>query len=206
MDSLAGYIASLCVGAVGAYLSQFLKPKVKIRYWLAHSFMYTIPNNQNNPAPAPVPALPAPAGNVAAPPAAPANFLLLTQSVTIQNFGRESAAWVEVVLNRKPDYFQLHPTLNYTENTVATGEYTLRVQSLASKEYFTIQFLCYTHAPVLTLIRSNAGPASLMPWMTVRKLPRWIYGLMWLAMIIGMGFCTYWIIKGGIFILRSVGA
>jgi len=205
MDTLAGYIASLCMGAAGTYLSQFLKPKVKIQYWLAHSFMYTIPNNQNNPAPNPVPALPAPAGNVIAPPAPPANFLLLTQSVTIQNFGRESAPWVEIVHSRRPDFFQLYPTLNYTESTSATGEHTLRVQSLAPKEFFTIQFLCYTHAPQLAFIRSNAGHASPMPWLTVRKYPSWVYVLMWLAMILGAGFCSYWIIRGGIFVFKSVG-
>src|SRR6266436_6748242 len=99
MDTLAGYIASLCAGAIGTYLSQFLRPKVKIRYWQPHSFMYTIPNNQL-PAPNPAPALVP--GNVAAPPPPPANFFLLTQSVTIQNFGRESAAWVEIVHVRKP--------------------------------------------------------------------------------------------------------
>ena len=207
MDTLAGYIATLCVGAAGTYLSQFLKAKVKIRYWLAHSFMYTIPNNQLNPAPNPAPALlPAPAGNVAALPAAPANFLLLTQAVTIQNFGRESAAWVEIVHRRRPDFFQLYPTLNYTENATATGEHTLRVQSLAPKEFFTIQFLCYSHAPELAFIRSNAGHASPMPWLTVRKYPNWVYVPMWLALIIGAGFSVYWIIRGAIFVLRSVGA
>ncbi len=206
MDTLAGYIASLCVGAGVAYVSQFLKPKIKIRYWFAHNFMYTIPNTQNNPAPNAAPALPAPAGNAAAPAAAPANFLLLTQSVTIQNFGRENADWVEIAHTQKPDFFQLYPTLNYTENISATGEHTLRVQSLAPGEFFTVQFLCYTHAPQLAFIRSNAGHASLMPWMTVRKYPKWVYMLIWFAMIIGVGFCTYWIIKGGIFVLKAVGA
>ncbi len=207
MDSLAGYIATVVVSVAGTYLSQFLRPKVKIWYWLSHSFIYTIPNNQFNPAPNPAPALPpVPAGNLAVPQAAPANFLLLTQSVTIQNFGRECADWVEIVLRRKPDFFQLHPALNYTESTNAAGEHTLRVQSLASKEFFTIQFLCYTHMPELSFIRSTAGHASPMPWMTVRKFPPWVNLLIWLAMIIGAGFCAFWIIKGGIYVLKAVGA
>jgi hypothetical protein len=205
MDTLAGYIASLCVGAGVAYVSQFLKPKIKIRYWFAHSFTYTIPNPQaNNPAPA----LPAPAAGAGAAPAAPlvpAHFYLLSQSVTIQNFGRKTAEWVEIAHNRKPDYFQLYPTLNYTENVnAATGEHTLHVQSLAPGEFFTIQFLCYTHAPQLGFVRSNAGLAKLMPWMTVRKFSKWVYTLIWLAMIIGIGFCAYWLIKGGIFVYKSL--
>jgi hypothetical protein len=135
---------------------------------------------------------------------APAHFLLLTQSVTLQNFGRESVDWVEIVHRRRPDFFQLNPALNYTESTAATGEYTLRVQSLASKEFFTIQFLSYTHMPELAFIRSPAGHASPMPWMIVRKYPRWVHVLMWLVMIIGAGFCAYWIIKGGMFVLKGM--
>jgi hypothetical protein len=129
---------------------------------------------------------------------------LLTQALTVQNLGRESAAWIEIVHRRKPDFFQLYPTLNYTENTTATGEHTLRVQSLAPKEFFTIQFLCYTHPPELSFIRSNAGHASLMPWLIVRKYPTWVYALMWFALIIGAGLAAYWIIKGAAFIFKSI--
>lgn len=206
MDSLAGYIATLCVGAAGQYLSQFLRPKVKIKYWLSHSFIYKIPNNQLNPAPA-APALPPAAGNQAAPPAAPTHFFLLTQSVTIQNFGRECADWVEIVHVQKPDYFQLQPSLNYTENTSPiTGEHVLRVESLAPKEFFTIQFLCYTHMPALGYIRSEAGHAALMPWMIVTAYPKWVYATIWLTILTGAGFCAFWIIKGSIFVLKSIGA
>jgi hypothetical protein len=194
MHSLGAYIATICVTVIATYLSQFLRPKIKIRYWLSHSFMYSVPNTN--------PAAIAPAGGAV--PAAPTHFRLLTQSVTIQNFGRESAGWVEIVHPQKPDFFQLYPALNYTENTNATGAHTLRIQSLAPKEFFTIQFLSYTHMPQLEVIRSPAGRASLMPWMVVRKLPQWVYMLMWLLLIAGAGFCAYWIIKGGIFVFRSV--
>jgi len=45
-----------------------------------------------------------------------------------------------------------------------------------------------------------------MPWITVKKYPRWIHLLMYLAKVIGVEFSAYWIINGGIFVLRSVGA
>jgi hypothetical protein len=190
----------LVVGVIGTYLSQFLKPKVKIHYWLPNSFLYTIPNAQLNPAPNPAPALPPPPG--VAPPA-PANFYLLVQSMTIQNLGRERADWVEIVHQQSPDFFQLHPALTFTESTAPNGQHTIRVESLAPREFFTIQFLYYTHAPQLMHVRSNAGHASLMPWMVVKKFPKWVYALMWLAMVIGIGFCAFWLIKGGIFIFKG---
>ena len=202
MDTLAGYIASLGVGAVGTYLSQFLRPKVKIRYWRSHNFTYTIP--PNNPNALTISAPVAAAGNAPAPPA-PANFLLLTQSLTIQNFGREKAAWVEIIHAARPDFFQLYPALNFTEHTNPTGEHTLRVESLAPKEYFTIQFLSYTLPPNLSFIRSEAGHASPMPWMTVRKYPKLVYAMLTMATAIGMGFCVYWIAKGVILLVKAIG-
>jgi hypothetical protein len=205
MDTLAGYIATLAVGAAGQYLSQFIKPKVKILYWLPHSFMYKIPNAQLGPPANPNAALPAPAGHQPTPQPQP-HFLLLSQSITIQNFGRECAEWVEIAHRQKPDFFQLDPPLNFTEATTPSGEHHVRVQSLASKQFFTIQFLSYTHAPELAFIRSPAGYADQMPWWTVRRFPSWVNALLGFLVIAGACFCAYWILKGGHFVLKSVGA
>ena len=49
---------------------------------------------------------------------------------------------------------------------------------------------CYTHAPQLAFIRSNAGYASVMPWMVVTKYPRWVYVLIQLAL-----HCRDWILR-----------
>ncbi|HEY5175842.1 MAG TPA: hypothetical protein VII95_09800 [Terriglobales bacterium] len=207
MDSLAGYIATVCASVAATYLSQFLKPKVKILYWLSHSFLYTIPANQLNPANSAQALPPAPAQQAAAgQPAQPASFLLLTHSVTIQNFGRDTADWVEIVHRRRPDFFQLYPSLNYTESTTPAGEHVLRIESVAPKEFFVIQLLSHAHQPEFLYIRSTAGHASPMPWMVVRKYPQWVYGLMWLLMLTGVGFGAYWLIKGALFVFKGLGA
>lgn len=198
---LGGYIATLAVGVIGTYLSQFINPKIKIRYWLPHNFMYRIPNAQLGPQPN----LALPAANQGAP-APPQHYFLLSQSITIQNFGRQCAEWVEIGHRQKPDFFQVDPPLNFTVTLNPGGEHVVKVESLASKQFFTIQFLSYTHAPELTFIRSPAGYASLMPWMTVRKFPRWVYLSIQFLFLVGACFCAYWIIKGAVFILKSVGA
>jgi len=62
MDSLAGYVASGCGAIIVGYLSQFLLPRIKIRYWLPSNFLYTMPINaagkpaQPGQRPAPQPA------------------------------------------------------------------------------------------------------------------------------------------------------
>jgi len=211
MDSLAGYVATVCVTVAATYLSQFLRPKIKILYWLSHNFLYTIPANQLNPTTTAQQALPPtsiqPAtASGAAQSAQPANLLILTHSVTIQNFGRRAAEWVEIVHRRRPDFFQLYPSLNYSESTTPSGEHVLRVESVAPKEFFTIQLLSYLPPPELLFIRSPAGHASPIPWIVVRKYPQWVLGLGWLLVLTGAGFCAYWLIRGGIFVLKALGA
>jgi hypothetical protein len=204
MNSLGGYIATACVTLICAYLSQFLRPKIKIRYWLPHNFTFSIPVNPTNSAPGSVQVV-SPQGNAIAVPGAPNTYLLLTQALTIQNFGRDSAEWVEIAHRRKPDFFQLHPALNYTESISPSGEHILRVESLAAREFFTVQFLGFTHPPELIFVRSPAGHASQMAWMTVRKYPRAVYIIMQLMMIIGVGFCSYWLIRAGHFLYKLLG-
>jgi len=67
---------------------------------------------------------------------------------------------------RKPDFFQLFPALNYTETTSATGEHTLRLLSLVSKEVFHSPVLVlHAHARTAFLSIISAGQAT----MTVRR-------------------------------------
>lgn len=199
MDSLAGYIATFCVSVAVGYVLQFLRPKVKLRYWISHNFLYTISAN-----PLRLQALPSPP--TTPPPAQPSQALtanLLTHSLTVQNFGRESAKSVEIVHRKRPEYFQFYPSLDYTETTTPAGEHVLRVDSVAPKEWFTIQFLSFLHQPELLYIRSSAeGHASPMPWKVVRQYSQWVNGILWMLMIIGSGFCAYWLIRVGIFLFK----
>src|SRR5580698_4906198 len=100
MGSLAGYIATVCVSVVAAYLSQLLLPKIKIMYWLPHNFMHTVPAGQGGlqqPALPPASGQPPPSGV-----GQPAQTIkLLTHAVTVQNFGRQTAPWVEIVHRRR---------------------------------------------------------------------------------------------------------
>jgi len=208
VNSLAEYVASTCVAIIVAYLSQFLIPKIKIRYWLPSNFLYTMPINAagNSAQPGQPPAPQAPAPQAAGQPAPATTFLIQTNSLTIQNFGRKAAAWVEIVHRRRPDFFQLYPSLNYNEITTPSGEHIIRIESLAHKEYVTLQLLSYVHQPELLYIRSEAGHASQMPWMVVRKFPKWAYAAIQLLILVGAGFSTYWLIRVAMFVFKELHA
>jgi hypothetical protein len=194
MDSIGGYVATFCVGIVGTYLSQFLVPKVNVRYWQLHNFLFTMPVNLNEPPTSPA--------QIMLPEHTAPTFKLLTQSLTVQNFGRKPAEWVEIVHRRRPDFFQLYPSLNYTESMTPAGEYVLRVESLAPKNWFTIQFLSYKNKPELLYIRTNAGAASLMPYTVVRKFPQWVIQLVRIDLILGGVVSVYCLIRIAAFLIR----
>ena len=205
MGSLAGYIAAICISVAATYLSQFVVPKIKIMYWLPHNFMYTVPAGQVGPHQPALP--PASAQSPASGAAQPAPSLkLLTHAVIVQNFGRQTAPWIEIVHRRRPDFFQLYPSLDYTESTTPAGEHVLRINSVARKEWFTIQFLSWLNMPELLYIRSSAGHASPMPWMYVRRFPQWVYLFFRMLLVVGSGFCAYWLIKGAIFVFALMHA
>lgn len=137
-------------------------------------------------------------------PAPPGMFHIQVNSLTIQNFGRKAAEWVEIVHRRKPDFFQLYPSLNYGESWTPANEHVLRIESLAPKEFVTLQLLSYVQQPELLFVRSSAGHATAMPWLVVRKYPKWAYTLLRLLIIIGSGFSAYWLIRGSIFVLKGL--
>lgn len=201
MDTLAGYIGLVGVSVAATYFSQFLRPKIKIRYWFQHNFMYTMPWNVQPQQPLlqgapPVAAGPAPQPGVGG------IINVLTHSVTVQNFGRKSAEWVEIVHQRRPEFFQLFPPLDYLESTTPAGEHVLRVKSIAPKEWFTIQFLSFLQRPELLYVRSPIGHASLMPWVVIRQFPAWLGRVAWLLVATGSVFYSYWLIRAGIFLFK----
>lgn len=142
------------------------------------------------------PYLPAPnAAQLALPQVQQTKYHLLTISLTVQNFGRQTAEWVEIVHQTRPDFFQLNPRLDYVESTTPAGEHVVKVKSLAPKEWFEIQLLSYRQQPQLLYIRSAVGVAKSLPWMQVRQYPKWVYQLIRLLVLIGTACCVYWLIR-----------
>ena len=107
---------------------------------------------------------------------------------------------------RRPDFFQLYPSLNHTEGTTPSGEHVLRIESFSTNEFFTIQFLSYLHPPEFLYIRSTAGYMlhQCHGWL-YRKYPLWVYRVLWLLVVAGADSCVYWLIRSGIFVVKGLG-
>ena len=182
MEGLAAIVATGAVMLIVGLLLRELESKVKIIYWVPHSFFYKI---QTSTSSQPV--------------------LLFTHAFTIQNIGRRRAEYIEIYHETKPDFFKLQPALNYEENITPSGEYVVKVKALGAKEHFTIEFLSYLSLSKLLFIRSEVGHATQIQIRPQRVLPQWTVWLSNLALITGSAFITYWILRIIIFILKGSG-
>jgi hypothetical protein len=178
MEPLVGYIATGVVSLVVGLLLQRFQSKPKLLYWLPGSFLFELKDPK---------------------------IALRTDSLTIQNVGRESATDVEIVHKFQPDHFQFSTSLSYTEISNPNGEHIIKIPSLGAKEHVNIQLLSHSQMPVLLNVRSSTGPAQLIQVHLQRIFSKAFNAFIALLLILGFGFSLYWVIRSVIFLSRSIG-
>jgi energy-converting hydrogenase Eha subunit A len=162
---------------VGLFLER-LKDKPRLLYWLPGSFLFQLKT--------PV-------------------IALRTDSLTIQNVGRRPATNIEIVHKAKPDHFQFSTAVDFTEGTTPTGEHVIRIASLGPKEFVNLQLLSHTNPESILNVRCSEGPAQLIQVHLQRLLPRWLNIVSGALILIGSGFCLYWLALSVVFLSRAIG-
>lgn len=165
MDSLGGYIATIVVSLIVGYLSRFIEPRSKLVHWFPHSFFFDLKD---------------------------AKVRLQSNSLTVQNVGRQPAEDVEIIHKAKPDFFQFSPPVAFEEGDNPSGEHVLRIKALGPNEWVFLQLLSYQSVPVLQNVRWKHGQSK---WVTVqpfRVWPRPLRILSNILLLVGAGTVVYW--------------
>ena len=178
MEQLTGYIAIGIVSLIVGLLLQRFQSKPNLLYWVPGTFLFELEEPK---------------------------VILRTDSLTIQNTGRESATNVEIVHKYKPDHFHFSTAISFTEETNPNGDHIIKISSLGAKEFVNIQFLSHVQQPVLLTVRSADGPAQLIQVHLQRMFPKWFNASMAGLLLLGFGFALYWIIRSVIFLSASIG-
>jgi hypothetical protein len=178
MGQLIGYIATGIVSLIVGLLLQRFQSKPKLLYWLPGSFLFELKEPK---------------------------VKIRTDSLTIQNVGRESATNVEIVHKNRPEHFHFSTPISFTEETNPNGEHIIKIPSLGPKEFVNIQLLSLVQAPIILNVRSTDGPAQLIQVRLQRMFSKWFNALIGGLLLIGFGFAIYWIIRSVIFLSASIG-
>jgi hypothetical protein len=180
MDNLIPLIITGVVSFAVGFALKYVEPKSKLVWWSPHNFLFTIQVVPDKP-----------------------KLELFTHALTIQNLGRKPAEQIEIVHRLRPDHFKLQPSLDYEEDYTPDKEHIIRVPSLASKDFFSIEFLAYVRLPELLYIRSRDGHAQFITIQPQRVFPKWLNILSMIFTLIGFGFTIYWLINAIYFISQN---
>ena len=178
MDTIAGYIATIVVGLIGGYLSQFLQPRSKLICWSPHNFLFDLKEQ---------------------------NVVLQTNSLTLQNVGREPAECIEIVHKQKPDFFEIHPPIEFTESVLPSGAHVIKIGVLGPKSWLVLQILSYTHVPSLENLRWKHGQAEIVQIQPQRVPARWLHLSKMAVLIVGLGTLAYWFVRLGYYVATQLG-
>ena len=178
MDTLFGYIATIVISLLTGYLAQFFQPRSKLVCWSPHNFFFNLKNE---------------------------GVVLQTNSLTLQNVGRQPAEDVEVIHKQRPDFFELFPSVEYQEATNPNGEHVIKIKSLGPKEWVVVQMLSYKTPPVLSNIRWKHGQGKWVQIQPQRVLAKWVLTSLNALVLIGAGTIVYWLLRVGIYAATQAG-
>jgi len=168
MDTLGGYIATIIISLIIGYLGRFLEPKSKLLGWSPHNFLFNLQKE---------------------------GVVLQTNSLTLQNWGRKPAEKIEIIHKERPDFFEIQPSLAFTESTNPNGEHIIHIETLGPKEWVIIQLLSYKTIPKLQNVRWTDGQCKWIEIAPQRVFPKSLIFALKCLMLIGIGTIVYYLIQ-----------
>ena len=178
LEKIAGYIATGLVSLIIGLVLQRWKDKPRLLYWVPGSFLFQLKSP---------------------------DVTLRTDSLTVQNTGREPATTIEIIHRSRPDHFQFSTPVSFTEVSNPSGEHIIKIESLGPKEHVNIQLMSHTNLPVLLNVRSAEGRAQLIQVQLQRLVPKPLIILLCGLMLLGFGFFLYWVAAVVIFLSKAIG-
>tara|TARA_R110001599_G_scaffold288481_1_gene491338 strand:+ start:20 stop:559 length:540 start_codon:yes stop_codon:yes gene_type:complete len=170
MDPLLGIVITAILSFLVGFALQRVAGKPNLKYFLPGQFLYQLTEPK---------------------------ISLQTDSLTIQNFGKQTATNIEIIHKEKPDHFQFSQAISFTEEQNPSGEHLTKIKSLGPNEYINIQYLSHTKVPVLLNIRSDSGQAKLIQVQFQQLYSYWVRFLAGALMLTGFGLILYLLIKAG---------
>lgn len=113
------------------------------------------------------------------------SFPVRTQQIWFHNPGRNAIEDVEIVLNWRPQHFEIWDPRLYAVMSLPDGRFAITVPTLAGSESFTLSIIdTFNDIPRVVNVRFKGGLGRLIEMIPQRVYPRWtIFCLLALTLI-----------------------
>lgn len=146
-------------------IHRIAQPRPKIVWGTSHGFSFIVPRT-DPPGP---------------------DFLVHTQTVFIQNVGRESASDIEVILNYRPHNLSLWPQLVYSTTSNPENKYIIKIENLGRREFTQIEMLhSVGDMPAVLRIRTPRGECKQAPMAPMQVFPASVRFFLLITLLLGV--------------------
>jgi len=83
-----------------------------------------------------------------------------TRGYHFRNAGGASVTNLEIIFNYKPEHFELHEPLKYSEHLNPDGRFIIQIDKLAPKSHFDLELLSAFELPSIARVGSDSGDAA----------------------------------------------
>lgn len=147
----SGVGQALTIAAVTAIVARMFTPKGKLIWAVSHQHHYRMPSLGDG-----------------------TTFPVVTQQIWFQNTGTSSIQDIEIVLNWKPQHFEIWDPRQWDKDSLPDGRFVLKVPSLYSQEFFTLSMIdTINELPIVLNVRWLGGRGKKVSMGPQRLFPMW---------------------------------
>lgn len=142
---------ALIIAAVTSLVARLFTARGKLVWGVSHRHHYRVPNLADG-----------------------SNFPVITQQVWFQNIGRSAITNLEIVLNWKPQHFEIWDPRSWEQASTPDGRHILKLPSLNAGEFFTLSMIeTNNDLPNILSVRWLGGSGKQVKMGPARQFPMW---------------------------------
>lgn len=135
------------------------------------------------------------------------SFPVRTQQIWFQNVGRASIEDIEIILNWRPQHFEIWNPRQHTLSLLPDGRLVISIPNLSGYEAFTLSIIdTFRDLPVVLNVRWKSGLGKQINMFPQRAWPQWVILIGTAAMLIGITAVLYGVLQGVLWVIAEYSA
>ncbi len=164
---------ALIIAAIIGLFARIFTPKGKLVWGVSHQHHYRMPKFGES-----------------------GTFPVVTQQIWFQNLGRLSIEDIEIVLNWKPQHFEIWDPRNWEQAQTPDGRFVIKIPSLNKTEFFTISMIdTINDLPGVINVRWKGGLGKIVKMGPQRVFPIWFNYFVLLLLFISLVSIMFFILQ-----------